>query len=115
MNNGCRAIFYCAGSPVSCGDWRNRNSTCACEAVLVKGKPRQHAHHPPPMALTLLIAVVANSAMRTQQRTLEFYLQEVAAQVLLSKLQPRARAVIQELDQLFESVLQLVIPDSFEM
>ena len=51
----------------------------------------------------------------TQQRTLEFYLQEVAAQVPLSKLEPRARATIQELDALFDTVLDMTVPADFTL
>ena len=39
-------------------------------------------------------------------KTMEFYLQEVAAQLLLSELSPLARARIQELDQWCDLVLQ---------
>ena len=41
-------------------------------------------------------------------KTMEFYLQEVAAQLLLSELSPLARARIQELDQWCDLVLQSV-------
>ena len=74
VKGGCRGIFACAAKrKVSCGDWRNADSSCACEEVLERSSvpPRRtHIHHEPPSELTLLIAIVASSDNVTQQRTL---------------------------------------------
>lgn len=73
VRRGCRGEFACANNHVWCGDWRNRESSCACEKVLKRSPelPRARIRRQPPSEISLLVAIVASSRLMTQERTLK--------------------------------------------